>query len=288
MFDFDDLEDTDPVDESLEDVALAAAAAASLKSEAFTERRDACRRLIQLQTAARPHLAQLLQLSESDEDYEVRKAAKTALRTLRRNGIALEAQTVSEGVVEETKAISRRPQGPVVEVEPIDWMGPKALFDINGQVLNMCLERQVTPQELVEIWESWRLHYTQRIRFLVGQDEDIRCLSRDELLPLIPEVVKLEAAVGSVLLPLAGVLREFGHFPPKEVQKKLEDEVKELHQEAERKKDPSYRPKHRNSTGRPWRELPITQGLNEACLFGREPIRWNPQKMSRKKQRCNV
>ncbi|CAK9074175.1 unnamed protein product [Durusdinium trenchii] len=214
MFDFDDLETTDPTVNSLEDEA--AAAAELLNSQAFTERRDACRALAQLKAAAEPYLPRLLEVCESDEDYEVRKAAKTALRTLRVSGISL-----AEAKKPPKEDSFKRPrlhekQGPQEELFFSDWQGPKVVFDINGQILEMCLEHQVTPKEITEIWESWRLHYTKRIRFVVTHGDEARSLLRDEPIPLLPEVVKLEVAVGSVLLPLAGVLREFGHLPPKE------------------------------------------------------------------------
>ncbi|CAJ1370633.1 unnamed protein product, partial [Effrenium voratum] len=78
----------------------------------------------------------------------------------------------------------------------------------------------------------WKLHYASRIRFLVQEGEETRCLQfHEENVPLMPEVVKLEASVGSVLLPLAGVLREFGHFPPWEVERRLQEEVAQMMRE---------------------------------------------------------
>lgn len=180
MFDFDDLETTDPAEsESVEDVALAASAAVALRSEAFTERRDACRVLAQLKEAARPHLAQLLHISESDEDYEVQKAAKNALRSLRRQGISPEVSDPVPVIAEKQSLQSRREVKEEVpnDIDVADWLGPKALFDINGQILEMSLENQVTPNDLVQIWESWRLHYTQRIRFVVKDGEEVRVAS---------------------------------------------------------------------------------------------------------------
>ncbi|CAJ1370631.1 unnamed protein product [Effrenium voratum] len=92
MFDYDDLEDVDPVpDQQEEELREAKAAAAQLSSEAFTERREGCRVLQQLGAAAAPYLQQLVQVSESDEDYEVRKAAKSALRGLKAHGLKPQA-----------------------------------------------------------------------------------------------------------------------------------------------------------------------------------------------------
>eukprot|EP00439_Symbiodinium_sp_Y106_P034273 s2300_g4.t1 len=181
MFDFDyeDLETADPAPDLEKEKAQAAAEAAQLLAdEAFTVRRDAVRSLGRLGLAAGPYLAQLVETAESDDDYEVRRAAKQALRSLRQHGLSApredtttvalrcppnekrahvtgrleeaQARALLRGAAEPEPELSREPE-PLLE----DWTGPKVCFDINGQLLDMCLEKEaVTPGELAEIWES--------------------------------------------------------------------------------------------------------------------------------------
>eukprot|EP00439_Symbiodinium_sp_Y106_P040455 s2300_g4.t4 len=117
---------------------------------------------------------------------------------------------------------------------------------------------------------QWNLHYAGRIRFIVKDaDGESRCLRAHlDPVPLTPAVVVLEASVGSVLQPLAGVLREHGHLPPATVEKRLREEVEELLKEAEaRKEGRYYRPRQTGvSTERPWREIPLC--LSDATLSG--------------------
>ncbi|CAE7226306.1 hypothetical protein AK812_SmicGene18024 [Symbiodinium microadriaticum] len=176
MFDFDyeDLETADPAPDPEKEKAQAAAEAAQLLAdEAFTVRRDAVRSLGRLGLAAGPYLAQLVETAESDHDYEVRRAAKQALRSLRQHGLSApreDATTVAlrrppnEKRTQVTTGASRPPEEGAVSfrAEPPDepeqlleeWTGPKVCFDINGQLLDMCLEKEaVTPAEVAEIWE---------------------------------------------------------------------------------------------------------------------------------------
>lgn len=294
MFDFDyeDLETADPAPDPEKEKAQAAAEAAQLLAdEAFTVRRDAVRSLGRLGLAAGPYLAQLVETAESDHDYEVRRAAKQALRSLRQHGLSApreDTTTVAlrrppnEKRTQVTTGASRPPEEGAVSfrAEPPDepeqlleeWTGPKVCFDINGQLLDMCLEKEaVTPAEVAEIWErQWNLHYAGRIRFIVKDaDGESRCLRAHlDPVPLTPAVVVLEASVGSVLQPLAGVLREHGHLPPATVEKRLREEVEDLLKEAEaRKEGRYYRPRQTGvSTERPWREIPLC--LSDATLSG--------------------
>mmetsp|Transcript_49359 Transcript_49359/g.86944 ORF Transcript_49359/g.86944 Transcript_49359/m.86944 type:complete len:476 (-) Transcript_49359:36-1463(-) len=95
MFDLDELEDLDP-SKSVEDLqkeeeatnaAAAAEAAAKLDDERFNVRRDACKALAALGPAAAPFAAQLGQRAEQDEDWDVCKAAISALVALREQGV---------------------------------------------------------------------------------------------------------------------------------------------------------------------------------------------------------
>eukprot|EP00933_Yihiella_yeosuensis_P003369 TRINITY_DN10611_c0_g1_i2.p2 TRINITY_DN10611_c0_g1~~TRINITY_DN10611_c0_g1_i2.p2 ORF type:complete len:151 (-),score=44.19 TRINITY_DN10611_c0_g1_i2:569-1021(-) len=84
-FDYDVLESIDPSPDPEEVCSedVAQRAAVSLQSKAFAERRNACRCLGEIGASAEPYLPLLLTLAEKDEDYEVRKAAKSAVRLLK-------------------------------------------------------------------------------------------------------------------------------------------------------------------------------------------------------------
>lgn len=96
MFDFDDLEEEeeDPTPD-LEALARKARdeaqrAADSLSDPAWNVRRKACKELGELGEAARPFLPALKRLVETDDDFEVQKAARSALKELRSVGICIE------------------------------------------------------------------------------------------------------------------------------------------------------------------------------------------------------
>ncbi|CAE6925276.1 unnamed protein product [Symbiodinium sp. CCMP2592] len=158
MFDFDyeDLETADPAPDPEKEKAQAAAEAAQLLAdEAFTVRRDAVRSLGRLGLAAGPYLAQLVETAESDDDYEVRRAAKQALRSLRQHGLSApredtttvalrrppnEKRAQVTGAPRLEEAVLR--EEPHEELLSEEWTGPKVCFDINGQLLDMCLEKE--------------------------------------------------------------------------------------------------------------------------------------------------
>ncbi|CAE7226312.1 unnamed protein product [Symbiodinium microadriaticum] len=133
--------------------------------------------------------------------------------------------------------------------------------------------------------KQWNLHYAGRIRFIVKDaDGESRCLRAHlDPVPLTPAVVVLEASVGSVLQPLAGVLREHGHLSPATVEKRLREEVEDLLKEAEaRKEGRYYRPRQTGvSTERPWREIPLC--LSDATLSGMKFKRRDSAGAGRKK-----
>ncbi|CAE7453886.1 unnamed protein product [Symbiodinium sp. CCMP2456] len=129
----------------MEEKAQAAAEAAQLLADevlpsAFTVRRDAVRSLGRLGLAAGPYLAQLVETAESDDDYEVRRAAKQALRSLRQHGLSApredtttvalrrppnekRAQVTAGGRPEEDAVFHEESREP----EPLfEWTGPKA------------------------------------------------------------------------------------------------------------------------------------------------------------------
>lgn len=95
MFDLDELEDLDP-SKSVEDLqkeedarnaAAAEEAASKLNDVRFNVRRDACKALAALGPAAAPFAPQLGQRAEQDEDWDVCKAAISALVALREQGV---------------------------------------------------------------------------------------------------------------------------------------------------------------------------------------------------------
>lgn len=96
MFDFDDLEEDDPIP----DIAALARdeaqrAADSLSDPAWNVRRNACKDLGTMGEAARPFLQALKRLVDTDDDFEVQKAARCALKDLRAAGVCIEKKVMN-------------------------------------------------------------------------------------------------------------------------------------------------------------------------------------------------
>mmetsp|Transcript_144553 Transcript_144553/g.277375 ORF Transcript_144553/g.277375 Transcript_144553/m.277375 type:complete len:679 (-) Transcript_144553:51-2087(-) len=91
MFDLDELEDLDPSPDA-EELAreTAKSTAEGLKDKAWNIRRKACRDLGALGAAAAPYLEALKELTETDDDFEVRKAARNSLKALQDAGVKLQ------------------------------------------------------------------------------------------------------------------------------------------------------------------------------------------------------
>mmetsp|Transcript_70623 Transcript_70623/g.190179 ORF Transcript_70623/g.190179 Transcript_70623/m.190179 type:complete len:359 (-) Transcript_70623:99-1175(-) len=226
MFDFEDLEEDPAAAEEgvdLETLGLEVVqrSAVGLEHTAWNLRRDACRELAEFNfklegSLVAPLLPQLRSLAASDEDYEVRKAARKALQALLAAGVeeppapSRALPTVDDGAL----AVEA---GAPVEA-PQAWV-PRAQFEIFGEVLPMRLERShMSPAEVAEIWERhWGVQYAGRIRFAAQQDEAKRWLSpKEDIVPRVPFVVRLDCAVGSILQTLRVALQEYGELSAEE------------------------------------------------------------------------
>lgn len=220
------------------DPAEAEQAAANLDSLDFSVRRNACRTLGRLGELAAPYFSALRRLADSEKDYEVRQAARDAVRKLRSAGVE----------VEEEGAHAAKGGPSSGAAEAAEWW-PKALFQVLGETLPMRLEREgMTPFEITEIWEkTWGIQYAGRVRFAAPEDSDARWLrAREDIVPRTPFVVRLEANSGTLLQALAGGLQLYGRMSQEEVfadrTRKLEEQTQaaEKRAVADAKEDARY------------------------------------------------
>mmetsp|Transcript_80359 Transcript_80359/g.260342 ORF Transcript_80359/g.260342 Transcript_80359/m.260342 type:complete len:513 (+) Transcript_80359:76-1614(+) len=190
----------------------AQAAAEELADANASIRRDACKTFGGLGKYAEPYLPALHGVCDKDASRAVRIAAKSALQELREDGVGLDA-------IEE-QASQQHSAAPAKEVLTVasspNWTGPIAKFQIFEEVLPMELEREgLSPAEIIKVWERWGVCGVSRVRFHVPQQDgeeeaaDVKWLNpREDIVPLSPTVVKLEARVGSVLSALAVALHQ--------------------------------------------------------------------------------
>mmetsp|Transcript_4497 Transcript_4497/g.10595 ORF Transcript_4497/g.10595 Transcript_4497/m.10595 type:complete len:548 (+) Transcript_4497:112-1755(+) len=184
----------------------AEAAGEELSHTADSVRRDACKALGGLGKFAKAHVETLKEMAKSDPALDVRVAAKTALKELRDDGVVPAASASSQGE-------AQKPVTTLAIFQPAKaWIGPVAQFEVFEEVIPMELEREsMTPAEIVQVWESWGVHGASRARFEVKAGEGIRPAKlnpREDVVPISPAVIKVEAKVGSILTAIAGALRE--------------------------------------------------------------------------------
>jgi len=211
-----------------DDTAEAERAAAGLDDQSFSVRRNACRTLGRLGALAAPYFSALQRLAEGEKDYEVRQAARDAVRKLRSAGVRLEVERGDEGAAG---------AGGTGGAEALDWW-PKVLFQIFGETLPMRLEREdMMPAELTELWEKcWGVQYASRVRFAAPEDSDARWLRpKGDFVPRTPFLVQLEANNGTVLQTLASALKLYGRMTPEEVAEDRRSKLEEQMQAAERR-----------------------------------------------------
>jgi len=242
------------------DPKVAEEAASNLSDKDFSVRRNACRMLGKQGALAAPHLPALQQLALHEKDYEVRQAARDALRNLRSAGFHLDEE--DRGTLELDGA------GVAGSAEASDWW-PKALFQVGAETLPMRLENEaMTPFEITEIWEkSWGVQYAGRIRFAAHEDSETKWLrSRNDIVPRTPFVVRLEANSGTLLQTLAAALRLYGRMTPAEVAADREQKLREQMLAAERRaaadarEDARYQTMDHRRRWRPAREPQESMG----------------------------
>jgi len=189
----------------------AQSAAEEIQDISQVVRRDACKVFGGLGKYAKPYLELIKGTADKDPAPDVRLAAKAALKELLEDGVAAAAAE---------KAAPAKPESKVTVLAPSPtWTGPIANFRIFDEVLPMHLEREaMTPNEVVKAWEQWGVKGAGRCRFMLQPSEGDQQAEqesaqawlnpREDVVPLAPAVVRLEAKVGSVLSALAVALRQ--------------------------------------------------------------------------------